>query len=192
MPLQNWCKLRDPRAKRVNDEAIEIWDRSGSFLPVWGVYTYWPEHDFAGAGSYPIMKSFYESALQLRAEPTAGRRLSTTLLIDDADWSTYGPMSERSWWCRFVRCTGDANQWHAWMLIAPETGVYTFRIRGKGDGRIVLEVDGEPLAELADLGDVDGPSSVKLTKGPHAVRLVIVGSGIDVDRIEIGASPSSR
>ncbi len=192
MPLQNWCKLRDPRAKGVNDDAIRIWDQSGSFLPVWGVYTYWPEHDFAGAGAYPIMQSFHEAARRLRSEPIAGRKLPATLEIDDADWSTYGPMPERSWWCRFVRCSGDANQWHAWMLIAPDAGVYTFQLRGEGEGRIILEVDGEPITELTDVADAHQPLPVMLTKGAHALRLVVVGSGIGIERIEIAKEMAGR
>ena len=87
MPLQNWCKLEDPRATGINDSAIQFWDQSGSFLPVWGVYKYWPSHDFAGAANYPIMRSFRGAAQRLPAEPTYGRPIPTTLQLDDTDWS---------------------------------------------------------------------------------------------------------
>jgi hypothetical protein len=37
VPIQNWAKLKDSRARSVNDGMIEFWDQSGSFMNVWGV-----------------------------------------------------------------------------------------------------------------------------------------------------------
>lgn len=188
VPLQNWCKLHDRRATGINDEAIMHWDQSGSFLTVWGVYRYWPSHDIAGAGSYPIMRSFRSATQRLRYESTYGRALPATLRVDDTDWSRVnrGPGG----WRRYLPGTDEIiDQWHAWMLTAPTTGTYTFRVQGRGDGRLVMEIDGEPVAELSSL-ETSAPLNAKLTKGPHAVRVVIVGGEPELDRIEVsGVEP---
>ena len=184
VPIQNWVKLRDPRATEINDQAIMLWDQSGSFLPVWGVYTYWPSYDFAGASSYPIMRSFRAASERLRAEPTYGRALPATLRIDDTDWSH---RAEESGWRQYVPCLNKAGQeWHAWMLLAPKTGTFGIRIKGSGSGRLILEVDGEPVIELGSMEDgVAAPLRVKLTKGAHALRVVLVGEKIGLDEVQV-------
>ncbi len=188
LPIQNWCKLRDPRATAINDQAINWWDQSGSSLTVWGVYEYWPTHDFAGAGSYAIMRSIHGAGQRLRAEPTYGRSLPTTLRLDEADWShrheTNGP-----WWRQYIPWLNDpADQWHAWMLIAPTTRSYSFGLQGRGSGRVVVEVDGEPIGELSSLEQTaNAPLTVKLTQGAHALRIVMVGTRLELDRIEVRA-----
>jgi hypothetical protein len=185
VPLQNWCKLEDPRATGINDLAIRLWDQSGSFLTVWGVYQYWPTHDFAGAADYSIMQSFRKAAQRLRAEPTYGRPIPTTLRLSDTDWS-HRPEESQPWWRRFVPWLNEPNdQWHTWMLIAPTTGTYQFRVHGRGTGRLVVEVDGEPIGMLSSL--VNAPLTAKLTKGAHAIRVVMVGSELKLDQIEVGA-----
>lgn len=187
-PLQNWSKLHDPRATAINDQAIAFWDQSGSALMVWGVYEYWPSHDLAGSGDYAIMHSIRGASKRLRSEATYGRELPATIRIDDSDWSY---AREASGWRRYIFCSGDsADQWHAWMLIAPATAVYPLQIDGSGDGRFVVEVDGEPVVELSSLDESPGtPLALELTKGAHAIRVVMVGSDLELDRIEIGAQP---
>jgi hypothetical protein len=191
MPIQTWCKFEDPRATGVNDRAIDLWDRSGSFLPVWGVYKYWPAYDYAGANDYSIMRSFRAATQRPRTEPTSGRRLPATLRLDDTDWSH---TSEGTGWRRHVPFLNEPkDQWHAWMLIAPATGTYTLRVEGRGGGRLIVEVDGEAIAELSSL-EASGraPLSTKLTKGAHAIRVVMVGSDLELDRIVVSAPQAGR
>jgi len=191
VPLQNWSKLHDPRATALNDQAIAYWDQSGSALIVWGVHEFWPIHDLVGAESYPIMRSIHGASERLRTEPTYGRSLPTTLRLDDTDWSHTG---QAAGWRRYVPCVGGSeDQWHAWMLIAPVTGIYALRIEGSGTGRVVVEVDGEPIVELSSL---DEPRSkllnAKFTKGAHAIRVVMVGDDLDFDHIEVSAAQAEH
>jgi hypothetical protein len=74
------------------------------------------------------------------------------------------------------------------MLIAPATGTYAFRIEGRGGGRLVVEVDGEPIVDLSSLDQATStPISALLTKGAHAIRVVMVGDEVELARIEISA-----
>jgi len=191
VPIQNWAKLHDPRATAINDRAIAFWDQSGSALVVWGVHEFWPTHDLVGAGNYPIMRSLRGASERLRTEPTYGRPLPTTMRLDDTDWSH---TSKATGWRRYVPCAGESeDQWHAWMLIAPTTGAYTFRIEGRGSGRLVVEVDGEPIIELSSLDQPPTtPLSAQLTKGAHAVRVVMIGDELELDGIEVSAAQAGR
>jgi hypothetical protein len=187
-PLQNWCKLEDPRATSINDLAIRLWDQSGSFLTVWGVYEYWPARDFGGAENYPIMRSFRGATQRLRTESSYGRSLPTTLLLDDADWSHSRDMSESCWRRYLPWLEESTDQWHAWMLIAPTMGTYAFRVDGRGSGSVVVEVDGRAIGELSSLEQSGSVAlNAKLTKGAHAVRVIMVGGGLELDRIDITA-----
>ncbi|MGB9338167.1 MAG: hypothetical protein WCB63_02980, partial [Polyangiales bacterium] len=180
------CKLRDPRAASINDQAMKLWDQSGSFMTVWGVYTYWPSYDFAGATNYPIMRSYRGASQRLRDEASFGRVLPATLRIDDTDWSH---RAETSGWRRYVPCLNElGEQWHSWMLTAPKTGTYSIRVKGSGTGRLLVEVDGEPVIELGSLeeGTVP-PASVKLSKGAHALRVILVGDELGLDEIQVSA-----
>jgi hypothetical protein len=184
-PIQNWSKLHDPRVKAINDEAIELWDRSGSFLAVWGVYEYWPTYDFAHADSYPIMESFREAGQRLRYEATHGRSIPTILRPGDADWS-YQAEAAAPWWQRFVPwMRPDIAEWHAWMLIAPKTGSSELVITGSGTGLLQVEVDGQTLGRLKQLGSSEEVFSLHLTRGAHAVRVVVVGGDLEIQEIEI-------
>lgn len=186
VPIQNWCKLQDQRAAGINDRAMKLWDQSGSFLTVWGVYTYWPSYDFERAATYPIMKSYRGASERLRDEPSFGRALPATLRIDDTDWSH---RSEAGGWRRYVPCLNDlGEEWHSWMLIAPQTGTFSIRVEGSGRGRVLVEVDGEPVVELASLeAGTAAPVSVKLAKGAHALRVILVGDELELGAIEVGA-----
>ena len=194
VPIQSWCKLADSRAAEVNDRAIGYWDQSGGFLPVWGVYLYWPSYDLEGAAEYPIMQSFRRASQRLRSEPTYGRSIPATLRPSETDWSHQDDSNESSWrrfipsWRRFIPWLDDpVDGWHSWMLIAPKTGTYTLRVYGRGTGRLVVEVDGDPVAELKSLSSAgDQPVQVMLTQGAHAVRVVTVGSKLEFNRVEVG------
>ena len=186
VPIQNWCKLRDPRAASLNDQAMKLWDQSGSFMTVWGVYTYWPSYDFAGAANYPIMRSYRGASQRLRDEASFGRALPATLRIDDTDWSH---RAEASGWRRYVPCLNElGEEWHSWMLTAPKTGTYSIRVKGSGTGRLLVEVDGEPVIELGSLEEGTAPpASVKLSKGAHALRVILVGDELGLDEIQVSA-----
>jgi hypothetical protein len=74
------------------------------------------------------------------------------------------------------------------MLIAPVTATYSFRIDGQGSGRLVVEVDGESIGEISSLEQsVNSALSARLSKGAHAVRVIMVGSALELDRIEVSA-----
>ena len=62
------------------------------------------------------------------------------------------------------------------------------RVEGRGGGRLVVEVDGEAIAELSSLEVSAGPPlTAKLTEGAHAVRVVMVGCELELDRIVVSA-----
>jgi len=78
---------------------------------------------------------------------------------------------------------------NTWMLTAPKTGAFSIRIEGSGTGRLVVEVDGEPVAELVSLEESRGaPVSVKLTKGAHALRVILVGNELELDEIQVSGN----
>jgi len=183
-PVQNWTKLEDPRATAINDEAMKIWDESGSFLTIWGVYRYWPRDDFAGAGNYPVMKSYRAASERLPHEPTYGRSLPATLLPGDADWSH---RNEALGWRKHIPCLNAVtDQWLSWMLLAPHTGTYSVQLEGSGDGRWIVEVDGDPIGELSSLGDSESkPLDVMLTEGAHSIRVILVGDDLELRRVAI-------
>lgn len=183
-PLQNWSKLRDPRAEKVNDQVIELWDRSGSFMQVWGVYTYFPPRDAARADRYPLMKSLRKASASLRSEPTFGKELPASLELEQADWSRVASSGQsflRRSWKWLTEGSAKKPDWYSWMLVAPESGHYVVSVRG---GRVrAVEIDGRPL-ELAD-----GHSApVFVTRGAHALRAVLPPGG-RVKAIQVQKAP---
>lgn len=184
-PIQNWCKLKDPRAKRINNEAEAIWDRSGSFMNVWGVYTYWPTYDFENAHTYPIMQSFQEIADTLREEPAYGINVPGTVLPDDVAWKVGKEL--------------DApGEWWSWMLVASMTGQYTIEVDASAGGSMNVEIDGTVVGTLAaSESGADNTFSTVMTKGAHAIRIVNTGGSFEVNRIvftgqAIGVLPRNR
>lgn len=159
-------------------------------MTVWGVYQYWPTYDFADADDYPIMRSFGAATQRLRDEPSYGRRLPTTLQVDDADWS-HRSNANASWCQRHIPWLANpVSRWHAWMLLAPETGSVALRVTGRGTGRVRVEVDGESIGELSSLDPGGTPLRAELSKGAHALRVVLVDSELELDRIEVGPEPA--
>ncbi len=178
-PLQTWAKLHDPRARAINNRAIELWEESGSFMNVWGVFTYWPSWDFGNAANYPIMQSLRDATRSLPAEAKYGRSLPATLRPEDSDLSVTERQGGSSWWDRVrnVLCSDDAPEvWFAWMVIAPERKTYEVQVRARGPGSLILELDGKILAHYESLdGGSLPPRSAEMTQGAHAFRVVAVG-----------------
>ncbi|MEM9727999.1 MAG: hypothetical protein AAF997_05395 [Myxococcota bacterium] len=187
LPIQNWAKLRAARAEKINDQAIEFWDQSGSFMQVWGVYLYFPAYDLSRAASYPIMRSIRGAAERLRAEPTYGATLPAELTRDEADWShSFEEPSDAPWWHRYVPWLDKPGrvEWHSWMLVAPRTSRYRVIVAAEGEGTVRVDVDGTevmvPTANATSLPAVE----VNLTQGAHAIRVTTTG-GARVQRVQI-------
>jgi len=187
-PLQTWAKLNDPRAREINNRAIEHWAQSGSFMNFWGVFTYWPSWDFARAQDYPIMRSFRDSARSLPSDATYGATLPVPLRPASADVSRATTTGGRSWWKRLAAClVPDEVVWYAWMVIAPDTASYRLRVESSGSGSIIVELDGDPVFEVSSESSSDSVL-VRMTKGPHAFRVVVVG---DAKLTELDVQPAT-
>ncbi|MBD3242273.1 MAG: hypothetical protein GF331_16895 [Chitinivibrionales bacterium] len=185
-PIQNWCKLVDDRAMRINDTAQAIWDRSGSAMQVWGVYTYHPSYDFDSASTYPIMRSIRAISNKLRDEPTNGKAVPGVLRAihetDDVSWS-YG---------------GDRNQlrgrghWASWLFTTAERAEYEFTVYARGSGAFKVDVDSDPIGALSSTsGSAHTAFTVDLTRGAHAVRVECTRDSVTVDSIVVTSSPVS-
>lgn len=181
-PIQTWAKLYDPRARTVNDLAVRLFEESGSFMNVWGVFSYWPSWDFENAADYSIMESLLGSSRSLPSEATYGVMLPGSLRPEQADLSVADGArgGDVSWWERIqsvLSCSSDTEQaWHAWMVIAPETSAYSLEVEARGSGTVIVELDGQPLGRFDPAQD--GPAStvrVAMTKGAHALRAVLLG-----------------
>ncbi|MDH3624439.1 MAG: PA14 domain-containing protein [Myxococcales bacterium] len=189
IPLQNWCKLKDDRARKINDRMIDLWDESGSFMNVWGVYRYWPNYDLAHAATYPIMRSLNAASRSLRREATYGQTLPATLRTKDADWKHVSKgAGNASWWLRYLPWADKSggSEWFSWMLIAPSTREYSIQVRAEGEGSLVVEVDGEAAMRFEPVSPPLAPLRLRLTKGAHAIRVVITG---DVELQSVDISP---
>jgi hypothetical protein len=186
LPIQNWSKLKDDRAKEVNDRMVQLWDESGSFMNIWGVFEFWPRYDLVNSVTYPLMRSLKFSSERLRAEATFGKVLPALLRPKDADW-THVSEGEASWLCRYLpwRDKRGDRAWFSWMLIAPATGDYSIRVRAKGEGSLSVEVDGEAAIGFAEVKAPVVTPAVRLTKGAHAVRVVTTGD-VEVQSVQIG------
>ncbi|MEM1026174.1 MAG: PA14 domain-containing protein [Myxococcota bacterium] len=158
VPLQTWTKFNLEEVGSLNDRMVDTWFESGSFMNVWGVYTFFSIFDPMGAAERPLMKSLIRTTRRLPAEVTHGQRLPVELGPGNADW-TMG--RSPSTWERLWGASG--RRWWAWMLVAPQAGVYKLELKGSGSVRV--EVDGEIVAL-----NEDGRAKVFLTRGAHGLR----------------------
>ncbi|MDH3201709.1 MAG: PA14 domain-containing protein [Myxococcales bacterium] len=181
VPIQNWAKFKDDRTQMINDRMIELWDESGSFMNIWGVYRFWPEFDLVNATSYPLMRSLGASSRRLRAEATSGKLLPASLSPKDADW-VHVPIGA-SGWRRYLPWR-DKKGWFSWMLVAPATGDYSVQVKASGEGSLVVEFDGETALRVTELKSPLPTTQVRLTKGAHAVRVVTAGD-VEIQSVEI-------
>jgi len=189
-PIQTWAKLYDPRAQAINDRAAQLWAESGSFMNVWGVFTYWPSWDFEGAANYPIMRSFRDSARSLPREAIYGVPLPAVLRLDGADLSRANRVekSDTSWWRRALSCgEGARDDWYSWMVIAPTTDTFSLQVEGRGTGSVVIELDGRPVGRFDSLQGSSPTLPLSMTKGAHALRAVLVGD-VELSQLRVTES----
>lgn len=183
IPIQNWCKLMEDRARLINHDAIDFFDRSGSHMNVWGVYTYWPSWDFANANDYPIMRSFLESTLQPREEPNYGKAVPGTVIGDeDLSWRGGATGNELT----------DRGQWASWMIVTLERAVYEFVMHARETGSYLIEVDGTAIGTGTDASvAADTTFEIELVKGAHAIRIQSTLGAVTVDSVVVTSKPVS-
>ncbi|MGB5808889.1 MAG: PA14 domain-containing protein [Polyangiales bacterium] len=185
-PIQTWAKYKDARARAVNDRVIELWDQSGSFMNIWGVYQYWPDYAMEQAALFPLMQSLRGASERLRAEPTYGAVLPASLRVEDADWSSASSAVDgRSWWRKYIPWLGGRSdrEWYSWMLISPTSQSYSVRVRAQGEGTVRVEIDGDVVSTTSKIVPPLDAVVVPLTKGAHAVRVVATGD-VDIRGVE--------
>jgi len=157
-PIQTWTKFKDPRVREINNEAENIFARSGGYLNTWGVYAYWPADDLAHPEHFPLMQSLDDLNNRLPAEQTNGTPLPTTLAPSGSmNWG----MGGNNWKGDFAK-RGD---WATWLVVAPKRGTYTLQLSATGDARYDLEADGRALVPT------NGVYRVELGQGTHGIRV---------------------
>lgn len=179
-PIQNWCKYIDPRSGKINDQAIDILIKSGMFLPVWGVYIYFPTDDIVHGETYPIMQSFITASQKLPPDADNGVALPAMLNKDNA-----------------VLWNGNSRPptltapglWTSWTIICPSTGIYDVSVVNQAVGKIKLEADGVLLGESGP-GAAPSKYRVKMTKGMHGIRVANLQGTIDVPQVTVDPEPA--
>jgi hypothetical protein len=157
-PIQIWSKFKEDKATSINDTAEDIFQRSGSFMNVWGVYIYWPEHDVINAAAYPLMRSIAGIAARPRAEADNGIALpckltSTNSILGKSIFSKRG-------------------EWQSWLGLVPATGTWNFTVQARGDSPWELEIDGIRVAGGPEASSASGvPCAIRMVKGQHGIRL---------------------
>lgn len=167
-PIQMHAKFRDPRARTINNEAMDIFMRSGGTQNIWGVYVYWPPHDMPGAFNYPLMQSIVDLGRRLPAAPVNGNavQLPATLTPDRIvrwRWNDNrfdGSLSERGQWC-------------GWLLRTDAPGTWEIALDASGPGSVRIEIDGKVIG-TATAGAQ--PVTVTLPAGLHGLRLRLEGA----------------
>ncbi len=178
-PIQNWCKFCDPRAEKISDQATDIIMKAGMHLPVYGVYTYWPEDDFAHGENYPFVRSFIQASERLPADSDDGVAIPAKLIGDNAvNWA----------WDYKKTVLATPGAWSSWTIICPKTGVYQIAVQTTPGGKFELEADGISLGPLAVAG-TPTQYQVKMTKGIHGIRLANREGSVAFQGITITAAP---
>ena len=168
-PIQNWCKLVDPRSEKMNQDAINIWKKTGGYLPVWGVYTYWINEDTEHGESCPMMKSFIKASQQLPPEPDNGEAVPAELT--DKNCVPWG-------WGK------NPAKIYSWTVICPASGIYKIKVDPAAGGKYSVDFDGKTIGP-----DVEGGSEylVQTTKGMHGVLFRCKDDVIKPSRITVSA-----
>lgn len=179
-PIQVWCKFHEPRATRINDTAESIWEKSGSFMNVWGVYQYWPEYGLGNVDTFPLMKSLENIASRVPADCQNGKVVPCVLRgiykTDDVSWAYRGDRNR-------LRGRGC---WASWLFVTPERATYGVSVFATGRGGYRVFVD-DGLIGAADPLPAGGPVafSVGLVKGGHAIRIESTRDTATIDSVSI-------
>jgi len=176
-PIQQYCKFIDPRARRINTAAMDIFTRSGGMMNIWGTYDYWPPHDIVNAASYPLMQSIRELNDRLPAEADNG-------LPVPAELTPANVVRWQSSDSRFKGALRERGKWASWLIVCPKTGAYEVKVNATGDGKFEVEADGRRI-DMARTGRPGAPFRVALTKGQHGIRIRNAGGSFTVQRLEV-------
>ena len=172
-PIQNWCKLMDPRSEKINDDATNIWKKTGGFLPIWGVYTYWITDDMENGDKYPVTKSFIKASQQLPPEPDNG--IAIPAVLTDKNVAQWGGWVDLKITGRFI----------AWTVVTPETAVYKVSVIGVAGGKYTVDFDGQTLGPVVE-GDTE--YRVKTTKGIHGILIRCKEAPVTFQKINVTAA----
>ena len=180
-PIQTWSKFKEDRVRDINNVAEDLFQRSGSFMNVWGVYGYCPPYDLEHAAGYPLLQSVADLSARLPVEVDNGNLLPTTLAGNNliTKWGF--------WWTKWDQNAAKGlydtrGQWSTWLILAPHSGDYTFNVDTQGEGTWELEVDGIPVAHGASAA---APFTVRLVKGQYGVRLRNRGGSFTLKGIKV-------
>ena len=177
-PIQNWCKLADPRSEKINDQATDIWKKTGGYLPVWGVYTYWVHDNCEHGDDYPIMKSFIKASRQLPPEPDNGVPVPAELT--DKNCVPWGGVSLKT-----------AGGFLSWTVICPEAAIYKVTVETAAGGKYNIDVDGQTLGPVVEGG---APSTylIKATKGMHGILIRCKEGVVALQQITVAANDKKQ
>jgi hypothetical protein len=187
VPIQNWAKFRDDRARVSAVDSMDQFARSGGAIYTWGTYTTWPRGEIERSEDYPLTRGVDEHGSRLPPEPMNGWRIPATLTSRDATWSLAS-----------TPVTGQLTEpgaWLGWNLLAPVTADYELRLVTTGPGTVRVVVDGRPVGAPVESG-FNGVVPVRFSRGLHHVRIQAVSGTPSVPQIEMAlpgvpAAPTS-
>ena len=173
-PLQAYAKYVDPRAKDVNNVAIDAIDRAGYVLNTLGSYDQWYSPDTFNFQTYPLAQSMIEKNDVLRKEVTNGIGLPATLTQANGTWlvNAYGTILNQGW--------------IDWVVLAPTSGTYNIQVSSSAGGTAAVSVDGVVRATFDSKdGLTRAPIVVDLARGQHSIRVRSRGGEFVVTSVEV-------
>ncbi len=167
VPIQNWTKCNHPKVFEVDQNIVEVFQKAGGYHAVWGVYTFWPSSAEAfepeQMSKYPLVKSLDAANQSLPHEPTHGLSVPGELKSEDEHIGSHSGNGKK----------GElkaANDWSAWLCLAPETATYAVSVNASEGAVLVVEADGQELGLMQNSAQPE-TFSVRLTKGQHGIRV---------------------
>jgi hypothetical protein len=171
----------DPRARSINNSARDIFDQSSGFMPMWGVYIYWPQDDIVHSTNYPLVQSILDSDERLPSTPTNGNPIPGDLAANNA--VRWGNINDR--WDGTLPTRG---LWAGWLVVCPKAGDYQLQPNLSGNGTYELEVDGKVVAKSQISVATGQALQIHLSAGTHGVRLRNTGGSITLAKIGVAAA----
>ncbi len=162
VPIQNWAKFRDPRARRTAVDSMDLFARSGGALYTWGTYTTWPRGSMQDAGLFPLTIGVDEHGSSLPPEPSNGVDVPARLTTSAARWALFAEPASG-------RISGPGG-WIGWNLLARTAGEYRLEVATTNAGRLRVVVDGLTAADGVDAGGIV-VLPVRWGRGLHSVRV---------------------